>query len=199
MRCRWRARCSTRSTSGSMPPRSPFSSIMAAPRLILVDPEFAGVIAEALTLMTGPKPFVIDVDDSGFRRRQADRRDRIRRRAVAGRSGFVARAAARRMGRDCAELYLGHHGQSQGRRHPSSRRLSQCRQQHPGRQSRPASGLSLDAADVPLQRLVLSVDHRGDRGHQRLPAQGRSCEDFRADRESTASPTCAARRSSTTR
>ena len=39
---------------------------MAAPRLILVDPEFAGVIAEALTLMNGPKPFVIDVDDSAF-------------------------------------------------------------------------------------------------------------------------------------
>src|ERR1700710_1524375 len=34
--------------------------------IILVDPEFAGVIAEALTLMTGPKPFVIDVDDKSF-------------------------------------------------------------------------------------------------------------------------------------
>ncbi len=34
--------------------------------IILVDPEFAGVIAEALTLMTGPKPFVIDVDDAAF-------------------------------------------------------------------------------------------------------------------------------------
>jgi fatty-acyl-CoA synthase len=35
-------------------------------KVILVDPEFAGVIAEALTLMTGPKPFVIDVDDAAF-------------------------------------------------------------------------------------------------------------------------------------
>jgi fatty-acyl-CoA synthase len=35
-------------------------------KLILVDPEFAGVIAEALTLMTGPKPLVVDVDDSAF-------------------------------------------------------------------------------------------------------------------------------------
>jgi fatty-acyl-CoA synthase len=35
-------------------------------KIILVDPEFAGVIAEALTLMTGPKPFVIDVDDQWF-------------------------------------------------------------------------------------------------------------------------------------
>src|SRR6202521_4376231 len=35
-------------------------------RIILVDPEFSGVIAEALDLMTGPKPFVIDVDDANF-------------------------------------------------------------------------------------------------------------------------------------
>src|SRR6516162_6479037 len=35
-------------------------------RIILVDPEFSGVIAEALTLMTGPKPFVIDGGDAAF-------------------------------------------------------------------------------------------------------------------------------------
>jgi fatty-acyl-CoA synthase len=35
-------------------------------KIILVDPEFAGVIAEALTLMKGDKPFVIDVDDRAF-------------------------------------------------------------------------------------------------------------------------------------
>jgi len=35
-------------------------------KIILVDPEFAGVISEALRLMSGPKPFVIDVDDASF-------------------------------------------------------------------------------------------------------------------------------------
>jgi fatty-acyl-CoA synthase len=35
-------------------------------KIILVDPEFAGVISEALTLMAGPKPLVIDVDDAAF-------------------------------------------------------------------------------------------------------------------------------------
>src|ERR1700733_13360350 len=35
-------------------------------KIILVDPEFAGVISEALALMSGPKPFVIDVDDPAF-------------------------------------------------------------------------------------------------------------------------------------
>src|SRR5258705_12806516 len=36
------------------------------PRIILLDPEFSGVIAEALTLMKGQRPFVIDVDDATF-------------------------------------------------------------------------------------------------------------------------------------
>ena len=35
-------------------------------KIILVDPEFAGVISEALKLMMGPKPLVIDVDDANF-------------------------------------------------------------------------------------------------------------------------------------
>src|SRR6201990_3671877 len=35
-------------------------------KIILVDPEFSGVISEALTLMKGPKPFVIDVDDAAY-------------------------------------------------------------------------------------------------------------------------------------
>src|SRR6202158_6277015 len=33
-------------------------------KVILVDPEFAGVTSEALKLMTGERPFVIDVDDA---------------------------------------------------------------------------------------------------------------------------------------
>src|SRR4030081_3798316 len=35
-------------------------------KIILVDPEFSGVISEALTLMKGPKPFVVDVDDAAY-------------------------------------------------------------------------------------------------------------------------------------
>jgi fatty-acyl-CoA synthase len=35
-------------------------------KVILVDPEFSGVIAEALTLMKGEKPCVVDVDDAVF-------------------------------------------------------------------------------------------------------------------------------------
>ena len=35
-------------------------------KLILVDPEFSGVVAEALTLMSGSKPDVVDVDDAAY-------------------------------------------------------------------------------------------------------------------------------------
>ncbi|WP_316167979.1 MULTISPECIES: acyl-CoA synthetase [unclassified Bradyrhizobium] len=35
-------------------------------KIILVDPEFSGVISEALKLMSGAKPFVIDVDDASY-------------------------------------------------------------------------------------------------------------------------------------
>ncbi|HEX7884011.1 MAG TPA: acyl-CoA synthetase [Afipia sp.] len=35
-------------------------------KIILVDPEFTGVITDALDLMKGPKPRVIDVDDAAF-------------------------------------------------------------------------------------------------------------------------------------
>src|SRR5499427_7312015 len=35
-------------------------------KVILVDPEFAGVITDALALMKGEKPDVIDVDDAAF-------------------------------------------------------------------------------------------------------------------------------------
>src|SRR5579864_1371515 len=35
-------------------------------KVILVDPEFAGVISQALGMMNGAKPFVIDVDDKAY-------------------------------------------------------------------------------------------------------------------------------------
>ena len=37
-----------------------------AAKVVLVDPELAGTMESALALMTGPKPYVIDVDDAAF-------------------------------------------------------------------------------------------------------------------------------------
>src|SRR5947209_5617066 len=60
-------------------------------QIILVDPEFAAVIAEALTLMKGARPFVIDVDDASFaggkRIGEIEYEDALRR----GDENFVAR------------------------------------------------------------------------------------------------------------
>jgi fatty-acyl-CoA synthase len=35
-------------------------------KILLVDPEFSGVISDALELMSGPKPLVVDVDDEAY-------------------------------------------------------------------------------------------------------------------------------------
>src|ERR1700682_5371589 len=60
-------------------------------KIIVVDPEFTGVISEALKLMTGPKPFVIDVDDANFaggkRISEIEYEDAV----AQGDPGFVAR------------------------------------------------------------------------------------------------------------
>ena len=157
-------------------------------KIILVDPEFSGVIAEALTLMKGPKPFVIDVDDAAFAGGKRIGELEYEAAVAAGDPGFVARLPGDEWDAIALSYTSGTTGNPEGRRDPSPRRLSQCRQQYPGRQSRPASGLSLDAADVPLQRLVLSVDGGGLRRHQCLPAQGRSGEDLRADPETRRHP-----------
>ena len=54
--------------------------------------------------------------------------------------------------------------------------------------------LPLDAADVPLQRLVLPLGGDRDRRHARLPAQARPRRCLATGARSTASPTSAARR-----
>ena len=45
------------------PPAIAFQLEHGGAKIILVDPEFSAVVAEALKLMRGPKPMVIDVDD----------------------------------------------------------------------------------------------------------------------------------------
>src|SRR6266852_6573039 len=60
-------------------------------KIILVDPEFAEVISEALTLMTGPKPFVIDVDDANFPGGKRIGEIEYEAAVAAGDPGFMAR------------------------------------------------------------------------------------------------------------
>src|ERR1700722_19575766 len=60
-------------------------------KIILVDPEFAELITEALTLMTGPKPFVIDVDDNAFGEAKHIGEIEYEAALSQGDAGFVAR------------------------------------------------------------------------------------------------------------
>jgi fatty-acyl-CoA synthase len=61
-------------------------------KIILVDPEFSTVISEALTLMKGSKPFVIDVDDAAFPGGQRIGEIEYEATLAQGDAEFVARA-----------------------------------------------------------------------------------------------------------
>ena len=79
-----------------------------------------------------------------------------------------------RGGADRDRLHVRHDRQPEGRRLHVPRRLPErARRGHRGR-ARASPGLPVDAADVPLQRLVLPVGGDGGRRHARLPAPGRS-------------------------
>ena len=86
------------------------------------------------------------------------------------------------MGRDRAQLHLGHDRRSQGRRLPPSRRQSARGRQHRHRRHRAPSGLSVDAADVPLQRLVLPLVDQRESGLACVPAAGARQADLRPHR-----------------
>ncbi|HEY3790184.1 MAG TPA: acyl-CoA synthetase [Bradyrhizobium sp.] len=60
-------------------------------KLILVDPEFSGVIEQALTLMKGPRPAVIDVDDAAFSGGERIGEIEYEAALAQGDSGFTAR------------------------------------------------------------------------------------------------------------
>ncbi len=114
--------------------------------------------------------------------RRAARRDGVRRVSHDGRLGFSGGDARRRVGRNRAQLHLGHDRQPERRRLSPSRRLPERARQRPCLGHAAAPGLSVDLADVSLQRLVLPVDDHGDGRHACLPAPGRGGGDLRGDR-----------------
>ena len=112
-----------------------------------------------------------------------------------GDPGFAWLRPGRRMGRDRDQLHLRHHRRPEGRRLPPPRRLPERARQHARMGHGPAPDLPLDAADVPLQRLVLPLDDRRQGRHQRLPAQGDRRRRSTTPSPTRASTTSAARRS----
>ena len=151
-------------------------------KVLITDREFAKVVKEALALCK-VKPLIVDYDDpefsgAGERLGAIEYEDFIKD----GDPEFRLGDAGRRMGRHHAQLHLGHHRRPQGRGLSPPRRLSARRRQRADRQHAQALRLSLDAADVPLQRLVLSLDDLGGRRHPCLPAPGPRQGDVRRHR-----------------
>ena len=142
-------------------------------KLLITDPEFAGVSsAEA-----GTEEHRVETRVSRWKRLG----EGLRGAAGGGRPGVRLALAAGRVGGDLAQLHLRHHRQPEGRGLPPPRRLPERRRQHPGLGHAAPRGVPVDAADVPLQRLVLSVDHGGECRDQRLSAPGRGSADLRSD------------------
>ncbi len=149
-------------------------------KVLITDTEFAPTIGAALARVASEAARHRRRRPARSRRRPA-RRVGLRDVHREGRSRFRLAAAGRRMGRDRAQLHVGHDRQPEGRRLPPSRRVPQRAVEHRRLGHAAAFGLPVDAADVPLQRLVLSVDDGGQRRHQRLPAQGGGQADPRRD------------------
>ena len=165
-------------------------------KVLITDTEFSPTVEKALAQLAG------EAARHRHRRRaragrQAPRRHRLRGVHRRRRSGVRVAAPGGRVECDLAQLHVRHHRQSEGRRLPSPRRVPQRAVEHHRLGHAAARGLPVDAADVPLQRLVLRLDDGGQRRRQRLPAQGRGARRSSTRCARTRSRTTAARRSST--
>ncbi len=98
-----------------------------------------------------------------------DRRDGLRELHRQGRPAFQLAVAGRRVAGDRPELYLGHDRQPKGVVY--HHRGAICALGNANSGSRDRKRLSVDTADVPLQRLVLPLDHRRRRP-ARMSASG---------------------------
>ena len=107
----------------------------------------------------------------GHRRGRRPVRGVPRRRASRERPGAVR---GRRGRPHLDQLHVGHHGQPEGRDVHPPRRLPACPRRRARDRAWTRLGAPVDAADVPLQRLVPAVGGDGGGGHARLPAQGRA-------------------------
>ena len=162
-----------------------FSLDHAETKVLITDREFSKTVKEALALAK-VKPLVIDYDDpeysgAGERLGEIEYEDFV----AQGDPDFAWTNAGRRMGRDLAQLHVGHHRRPEGRGLSPSRRVPARDRQRAHLRHGQASGLSVDAADVPLQRLVLPVVDLGGRRHACVPALGARGGDVRRDRRRT--------------
>ena len=151
-------------------------------KLLITDREFAPLSKAALVIAQA-KPAIIDYDDPEFpqsgERLSADDYEAV---VASGDPDFAWRMPDGRVGRHRAELHVRHHGQPEGRRLSPPRRSADVLRQQPRSRHGSALGLPVDAAHVPLQRLVLPLVAVGHRRHARVPAVGARQGDVRRHR-----------------
>ncbi len=155
----------------------------AGTKVLIGDTEFGPVLKQALETDQGEA-----ASDRLSRHAMRGRRDAARQSRLRGlhrrrRPRFPLVDAVGRMERHLAQLYERHDRQPQGRRLPPSRRGADVLRQHHRHRHGPAPDLSVDAADVPLQRLVLPLVDLTRVGHPCLPPLGARQADVRGDRQ----------------
>ena len=161
-----------------------FSLDHADAKVVIVDREFSKVMKDALALAK-VKPLVIDYDDREF----TGAGERI---GTIEYEEFVAQGDpdyAWKMPDDewdaiTLNYTSGTTGDPKGVVYHHRGAYLLARRQRRHLRDGQAPGLSVDAADVPLQRLVLSVVDLGRRRHACVPARGAGAGDVRRDRQS---------------
>ncbi len=140
-------------------------------KVLFTDREFSATVEKALALCKS-KPVVIDVDDALHEGGTFLGEKEYEAFLAEGDPGVRVDLPAGRVGRHRAQLHLRDDGQPEGGRVPLSRGVPERDQQYPRLVHAEARRLPVDAADVPLQRVVLQLDDGGGGRHQRVPAQG---------------------------
>ena len=171
--CRSPAACWSRSTRAWRRPRSITSCATPARASLLVDHALAPLV----------EPLDLRPASTSSGSTTAARAGRPVRAAARDRRARAARELARaRGGADLDQLHLGHDGRAQGRRLHASRRLSERAGRGHRRGAHARERVPLDAADVPLQRLVLPLGCDRGGGASRDRARGRRRPRLGADR-----------------
>ena len=151
----------------------------AQAKVLIADREFSSLAKEALALAR-VQPLVIDYDDpeldgAGERLGSLEYEQLV----ASGDPSFDWHRPDDEWDAISLNYTSGTTGNPEGRRLSSPRRLPARHRQRAHRQHGQALRLSLDAADVPLQRLVLPMDHLGGGRHPCLPAPGARAGDVR--------------------
>ncbi len=138
-------------------------------KVLIGDTEFGAVLKEALK-QAKVKPLLVDYRDlecgvEGKRLGNLDYEDFI----ADGDPEFPWAMPSDEWNAHLPQLYQRHHRQPQGRGLSPSRRGADVLLERGRHRHGPAPGLSVDPADVPLQRLVLSLVDLAPRRHPCLP------------------------------